>query len=391
MRIGFDGGCLSNRRGFGRYARSMITALGDQVLPHQLVLFVDEPSLTKLEIPSRFELVPVQVREAPSQAASANGRRRFTDMLAFGQASAQANLDAIIFLSSYSFYPVWNVGTVAVTVFDTLPSTYPEYVFPNWRSRLLWGLKEKFAVQRADILLTASQAARRDIAQRYRRDPSGIEVIPGAPDPRFRPTTQSVRSDEALVSAGLVPRDRYLIYVGGLSPHKNLPRLLIAFSRLLDKNLKLLIVGDFRDVFHTELPTIMSVVQRLGIIDRVIFSGFVPDEDLLYLYGRALALVQPSLLEGFGLPTIEAMACGTPVIASHTGSLPEVIGNAGLFFDPLEPVSIQEGLLTFLEDPALRDRLSVEAQDRAAQFSWERSAQSLIKLVAGQQAASHAA
>src|SRR5947209_4671496 len=156
MRIGIDGGCLANRRGFGRFARQVVKALAEAESPHRFVAFVDRPSLEEVRVPDRFETVAVGVREAPSRAASAEGRRRVGDLLAMGRAVARAGLDLMFFPASYSFFPVWNCGRVVVTMHDTLAFAHPELVFPNWRGRVAWTLKEHAAARRADKILTVS-------------------------------------------------------------------------------------------------------------------------------------------------------------------------------------------------------------------------------------------
>ncbi|QDV38461.1 glycosyltransferase family 4 protein [Tautonia plasticadhaerens] len=378
MRVGFDGGCLSNRRGFGRFARSLLTALGTVETEHDLVVLIDEPSLETVRIPERFETVAVPVREAPSRAASAEGRRRVPDLLAFGRAAAGAGLDAMVFPSSYSFFPVWNVGRVVVTIFDALPLVYPELVFPSWRGRLFWTLKERLAARSADQILTTSDASRRDLVAHYRLPADRIGLIGAAPDPIFRPTASGPESEAALARYGLGPGERFLLYVGGLSPHKNLPRLISAFARSAPSDVRLAIVGDFGDVFHTHVPELRSEADRLGVTDRIVFTGFVPDPDLVFLYGRSVALVQPSLLEGFGLPPVEAMACGTPVLASSAGSLPEVVGDAGLFFDPTDPEAMAGAVATVLGDPDARRRIADRALERSAAFTWDAVARQLL-------------
>jgi glycosyltransferase involved in cell wall biosynthesis len=141
---------------------------------------------------------------------------------------------------------------------------------------------------------------------------------------------------------------------------------------------RLVLAGDLGDVFHTHVPELRAAVARLGLGDRVHFPGFVPDDDLVYLYNRAYALAQPSLLEGFGLPPVEAMACGVPVLYSRAGSLPEVVGDAGLDFDPTDVAAMAEALGRLLGDPALRDRLAQLALRRARRFNWEASARALL-------------
>src|SRR5262249_58867790 len=124
----------------------------------------------------------------------------------------------------------------------------------------------------------------------------------------------------------------------------NLIRLIEAFGQSAPDDVKLLLTGDLDDVFHTHVPQIREAIAARQLEDRVILTGFVPDDDLVFLYGRAYALVQPSLLEGFGLPAVEAMACGTPLVSSRAGSLPEVIGEAGVYFDPTDIGSIAAAL-----------------------------------------------
>jgi glycosyltransferase involved in cell wall biosynthesis len=143
--------------------------------------------------------------------------------------------------------------------------------------------------------------------------------------------------------------------------------------------LLLVVVGDFKDVFHTHVAQIQSAIALAGLKDRVLLTGFVPDGELVYLYSRAYALVQPSLMEGFGLPAVEAMACGTPVISSRAGSLPEVVGDAGLFFDPTDVASMAATICQVLDDSRLRDDLACRALDRASRFTWDRAAGSLLE------------
>ncbi len=203
-------------------------------------------------------------------------------------------------------------------------------------------------------------------------------MITEGPDPIFRPQADDAHSREALRKLAIPAGTRYLLYVGGLSPHKNLPRLIQAFARVKATDVRLVLVGDFRDVFHTHVAEIRSAIDSAGLNERVLLPGFVPDCELVFLYSRAYALVQPSLMEGFGLPAVEAMACGTPVISSRAGSLPEVIGDSGLFFDPTDVASMAAIINKLLGDDRLRDDLARKAIDRARLFTWDRAARDLI-------------
>jgi glycosyltransferase involved in cell wall biosynthesis len=380
MRIGIDGGCLANRRGFGRFARQTMAALAVEPSPHEFVVLVDRPSLEAggLAIPSRFEVSTVDVREAPSRAASARGRRSLRDMLAMGRAASRAGLDLMFFPASYSFFPVWNVGRVVVTMHDTMALAHPELIFPNRLGRLAWWLKEQAAARRADRIVTVSQAARRDLLAWFRLRDDRVCVVPEGPSEAFFPRPAGPESDAVLAKYRIDPGRRFFLYVGGLSPHKNLPRLIEAFSRTGAPDVDLVLVGDLGDVFHTHVPALREAVRRCGVESRVNFTGFVPDEELASIYGRAYALVQPSLMEGFGLPPVEAMACGTPVLASRAGSLPEVIGDAGRFFEPTDVESMAGTLRGFLADPGGRESLARRALERSRQFTWSGAAKALL-------------
>ncbi len=378
MRIGIDGGCLSNRRGFGRFARRLVDALGREPGSHDYVVFVDSPSADAVALPERFERIVVDVGEAPSAAASARGKRGLGDMLAMGRAVARAKLDLMFFPATYSYFPTWNAGKLVVTMHDALPVVHPELVFPSRSGRLAWRLKETVAGWSADRIVTVSQASRHALSTHGGWADSKIRVITEGPDPVFTPRADDPAADAVLGLLGVPRSSRSLLFVGGPSPHKNLPRLIEAFGRLDDPTVHLVLVGDLDDVFHTHVPEIRAAIAASPARDRIMLAGFVPDEDLVYLYSRAYALVLPSLLEGFGLPAVEAMACGTPVLASWAGSLPEVVGPAGDLFDPTDVKDIARCLSRFLADPARRARLASLALEHARQFTWERSAQALV-------------
>jgi glycosyltransferase involved in cell wall biosynthesis len=378
MRIGIDGSCLANRRGFGRFARQMVEALAKSGSAHEFVVFVDRPSLANVNIPNEMETIVVEVKEAPSKAASASGRRRVSDMLAMGRAVSKARLDLIYFPASYSFFPVWNAGKVVVTMHDTLALAHPEWVFPNGKGQLAWKVKEQAAASWADRIVTVSETARRDLVAWFRLPEARVKIVSEGPDAVFSPEDAGPTSDAVLLSYDIIPGSRYLLYVGGLSPHKNLLRMIEAFAIANPSDTRLILVGDIGDVFHTHVPELREAVARFILEDRVQFTGFVPDDDLAHLYRRAYALVQPSLMEGFGLPPVEAMACGTPVLSSTAGSLPEVVGEAGLFFEPTDVENIADVMIRLFDHPAERDRLAALALKRAARFSWTSAARTLL-------------
>jgi glycosyltransferase involved in cell wall biosynthesis len=377
MRIGFDGTCLGNRRGFGRFSREILKALAALNSRHEFTVFVDGPSADSVNVPDRIRTVVVPLHEAPSRAASATGRRRIGDMLAMGKAVARSGVDLMYFPSTYSFFPVWNVPRVVVTLHDTLALAHPEWVFPTRAGRWAWAIKEHLAVRSASAIATVSETSKRDIVAWFKLPGSRVTVVTEGPDAVFVPRPRGAESDRIVRRYGLDPRGRFLLYVGGLSPHKNLPRLIEAFAGHAENDVTLALVGDFDDVFHTHVPELRAAMERFGVADRVRLTGFVPDLDLSYLYSRCHAFVQPSLMEGFGLPPVEAMACGAPVLHSMAGSLPEIMGGAGLSFDPYQVRQI--GLaIRAVNDPLTRESLRKQSRLRAGDFRWETGARALM-------------
>lgn len=209
MRIGIDGSCLSNRRGFGRFARRLVEALSRQATHHRFTVFVDRPSTTLVEVPEGFDRLVVEVGEAPSLAASAQGRRRLRDMLAMGWAVSRSGVDLIYFPATYSFFPVWNVGKLVVTMHDTLPLSHPELVFSRLSGRIAWRLKEAVAVRWADRIVTVSHASRRAIEGWLGRPDPRIHVITEGADPIFGPRADGTEADSILRRHGLEPGGRF--------------------------------------------------------------------------------------------------------------------------------------------------------------------------------------
>ncbi len=224
------------------------------------------------------------------------------------------------------------------------------------------------AVESADQIIAVSQATRQDLLELLGADPGKITVVPSGVAPECRPL------DPAEVEhhrSRLALPERFILFVGTLEPRKNLPTLLKAFSRLWKaQKVPLVIVGG-KGWLYEEL---FQVRDALGLGEEVRFVGPVPSQQLVYYYGCATCLVLPSLYEGFGLPALEAMACGTPVVVSNVSSLPEVVGDAGLLVDPEDVEGLAATLGRLLADGNLRQRLISLGLQRAKSFSWERTA-----------------
>ena len=226
-----------------------------------------------------------------------------------------------------------------------------------------------------------SNAAKAEIVEYIGADPDCIDITNEAPNAQFQPSRDEALNLAARKRAKLPVDAPLIVYVGGLAPHKNLHGLLDGFERSLTRehlqHVHLALIGDYRGGgFFSNYDSLCARVQASAELrDRVHFSGYVSDSDLVALYSSALAVAMPSYSEGFGLPAIEAMACGAPVLASDRAALPEVVGDAGVYFDPFDVESISNALIEMVENHALRAQLSSNALIRAGEFTWKRAAQ----------------
>ncbi len=384
MHIGLDATCTANRRGFGRFARELFHALATLDTGDEYTLFCDRPYADSDQLPKDWRVVIAETRVAATEAASADGRRSIGDMLAMRKAVSRERIDLMYFPAVYTYFPVAGKFPCLVTFHDVIAETLPHLIFHNKRSQFFWNLKSRLAIRRASKIVTVSQASKEGLMRHFKLGEDRMRVISEAPGAAFSPVdVASGAHQQAIKRYDLSDQDRYFIYVGGISPHKNLHSLVEGFSLVgeLGKDVQLLLVGDYQgDVFRTCYEELMVVVRKYNLASRVRFLGYVPDDDLAHLYAGSMALVFPSYLEGFGLPAVEAMKCGTAVIASDRGSLPEVLGGAGLLFDPDSPQSLADALTTFLSSESYRNQITTQCVRRGQDFSWETAARQLVEV-----------
>jgi len=270
--------------------------------------------------------------------------------------------------------PLRSIPTV-ITVHDLIFRHLPAH--HKSLNRWYLNLTMPLYCRRATHIIAISECTRRDLIAAYGISPGKITVVHEAADPRFCPQTSEAVADElhpTAVRARYNLPDRYLLFVGTIEPRKNLARLLAAFEAAHAEGLTdgLVIVGR-RGWLYDDF---FAALERSPARSSVILPGYVPDEDLPAFYAGAQALVFPSLYEGFGLPVLEAMACGTPVTCSATSSLPEIAGDAALHFDPGSVESITTAVCHLLDDANLRAALRQRGFEQAARFSWDRVAAS---------------
>ena len=257
-----------------------------------------------------------------------------------------------------------------VTIHDCIHLMFPQYL-PSRLALAYARTSIKMASKRADRVLTVSESSKRDILRFVDVPADKIDVIYNAYDERFG--VEPDEEDVIRVRERYQLHDEFVLYAGNVKPHKNLERLIEAFhivrNRGLD-HLKLVLIGDE----ISKYAALRRAVHQHQLHKYVRFLGYLPEQTLAVMYRLAGVFVFPSLYEGFGLPPLEAMASGTPVVTSNVSSLPEVAGDAALLVDPYDPVAIADGIYTVLTDESVRGDLRRKGIARASQFSWEQSA-----------------
>jgi glycosyltransferase involved in cell wall biosynthesis len=270
--------------------------------------------------------------------------------------------------------PIVHPRRSVVTVHDLGYLYYPEA--HRLLDRLYLDLSTRYNARAATHLIADSSATQRDLIERYGTKPDKITVIyPGYDKATFQP----VRDEEAIeaVKAKYDIAGDYILFVGTLQPRKNLTRLIEAYWKLEAGSWKLVIAGKKGWLYEE----IFQQVERLGLAGRVVFTDYVPEGDLPTLLSGARLFVFPSLYEGFGLPVLEAMACGTPVVCSNTSSLPEVAGDAAVLVDPLDVKGLAMAMERVLSDEELRAGLIEHGFEQARKFSWERCARQTLTVL----------
>ncbi|VAW38961.1 Glycosyl transferase, group 1 [hydrothermal vent metagenome] len=250
-----------------------------------------------------------------------------------------------------------------ITVYDLSFYHFPER-FPRLQRLYLSGQTRR-SCHRAKRIITISESSRQDVHRFFDVPLGRIDVVVPGVDAVYRPLPK----EEVAAFRTKQEIERFVLHVGTLQPRKNIPMLIEAFAQLDDAELKLVLVGGkgwlYDDIFEQ--------VKRLGLVEQVVFTGYVPDDELPLWYNAAELLVFPSLYEGFGMPVVEAMACGTPVIASNSSSIPEAVGEAGLLFEPNDVQSLVQQMTAVLHNPTLQNKLIEQGLHHAQTFSWERA------------------
>lgn len=359
---------VHGRAGLGRYAESLAGALVVKD-PARFALFFNRSGQVRL---------PTRLQEIPSRSVRA-GYKPWRMAIWLGQL-AGLGFDRLLpgaelyHATEHLLMPLRHVPTV-LTVHDLIFRLFPQH-----HKRLnYWYLNAAMPLfcRRASAIIAVSQATKRDLVNFYGLDPAKISVVHEAAAPHFAPAPPD---QVAQVQARYRLPDCYLLHVGTIEPRKNLNRLLKVVYRLrrAGEDIRVVIVGSkgwlYEDFFRQ--------LEELALGDAVVMPGFVPDTDLPALYSGARLVVVPSHHEGFGLPVLEGMACGTPVACSDASSLPEVGGQAARYFDPTDVAAMADQILAIWRDESLRETMRQQGLARAAQFSWKRAADETLAVYA---------
>jgi glycosyltransferase involved in cell wall biosynthesis len=356
VRIGIDARKLHDF-GIGTYIRNLLRELAK--LDHDTEYVI----LSRPDDDVAVRTLGENFRPVPETA----GNYSFAEQITIPHALRRERVD-IFHAPHYVLPPLVRCPSV-VTIHDCIHLMFPQYLPNRWA--LTYARQSiSLAAKRATRVLTVSESSKRDIQRFVDIPPGKVDVIYNSYDPRF-----AIEPDEETVNR---VRERYqlqsefVLYAGNVKPHKNLERLIDAFhivrSRGLD-HLKLVLIGDE----ISKYTALRRAVHRHQLHNYVRFLGYLPEETLAVMYRLAGVFVFPSLYEGFGLPPLEAMASGTPVVTSNVSSLPEVAGDAAVLVDPYSADAIADGMYRVLTDGTLRADLKRRGPQRASQFSWESS------------------
>lgn len=280
-------------------------------------------------------------------------------------------LGADLYHSAYILMPYAPGVPTLLTVYDLIPLLFPQQ--STVRARLLIRWSTRLALRAAKEVIAVSDATRRDYLSRFHVPAERIRNIPLAVDPVFRPQTADRL---ALVRARYGLPERYVLYLGSNKPHKNLVRLVEAWGMLQPQSSQLVVAGPW----DPRYPAPHLRAEAVGLGDSIRWLGPVAEPDLPALYSGALLFAFPSLYEGFGLPVLEAMACGAAVVCSNSSSLPEVASDAALLADPLDTRQLAAAMAQALSDESLRQQMREKGLARAQLFTWEQTARQTLDI-----------
>jgi glycosyltransferase involved in cell wall biosynthesis len=369
MRIAIDAvSILGDRSGVGTYTRNLLRGLAAVDAENHYCLYYGYVRLRVLPDPPGPNFRNI-VNRLPGRLS-----RFLVEQCGVAIERIIGNVDVLH--EPFIFAPPTLKARSVITVFDVIPLRFPEAFADVLQNGWAWRVRR--AVQRADCVITVSEASREDLEQHLHVPRARIRVIPLAADPVFRSLDRDAARAEMGRRYGL--HGRIILHLGRLDRHKNVERLIEAFHQTLprlDAQDRLVLTGSPEG---PRFGRIAEQVRALKLEERVRFLGYIPPEQLVQLVNAAVAVVIPSLWEGFGLPVLEAMACGTPVITSSRGATLEIAGGAAVLIDPEDATRLSEAIVEVVSRPELANELRRRGLERARGFSWLRTAQETVRV-----------
>ncbi len=367
MRIGIDARMYSTEfTGIGRYVYELVKQLKEVDDKNEYVLFMNEPEYSKFEDSKRFKKVLVKARHYSVR-----------EQLGYLWALRRAKLDLMHF--THFNAPILYRRPSVVTIHDLTLSFFPGKKMNSAFYRTAYNIVLKSAVKNARKVIAVSENTKADLVEIAGTAPAKVEVIYEGVGEEFGPRGDKEYQEDVHRKYSIT-RD-FLLYTGVWRGHKNLVNLIKAFALLREGpegyDMQLVITGE-EDPYY---PEVKRTVKELGLEHHVIYTGMVPEKELVALYQTATAYVFPSLYEGFGLPPLEAMRCGTPVVASKVSCIPEICGEASaIYFDPYDPEDISNSIRKVLLDESLQKELRECGLKHSLKFSWEKMAEKTLEV-----------
>ena len=361
--------------GSGQYIHNLMRALAgiDSATEYLLVIPWRSRHFRELCKRNRYGNAEILWSKTPFDGLSDNLTKLWFEQIAFPRACRRERAD--LAFVPYFAPPLFSPVPVAVTIHDLIPLILPEYrgsIRVQAYMRLV-----SIAARRADLILTDSAASQKDIARLLDIPFKRTRVIPLAAENAFQKVEEGAELDRVRALYDLP--SHYLLYLGGFDVRKNVKQVLAAYARArrtpsFPDHIWLVVGGKLPSEDTSFTPDPRASSATLGITDRVLFTGWIEERDKPAIYSGAIAFLFPSLYEGFGLPPLEALSCGVPVITSDTSALPEVIGDAGLTVSPGDVEALAEAIFSLVVDEHLRENLKRSVEMQAERFNWDQTA-----------------
>lgn len=363
MKIGIDGRAAKWYRGtgIGTYTYELINFLGKT--PNNFNYYVHLPE--NITFPSYNNIEYISTIE--------NTKNNFWDEVKIPNNIDNLNLDLYHIPQNGIGLPINKDCSYIITLHDIIPCKLPETVSNKFLS--IFNKYIPKIISNSKAIITVSEFSKKDISKTFNYNPENIFVTPLASENIYRPLDKNL--SKQLIKENYGINDDFILYVGGFSPRKNILGIIEAFSLFKEnykKNIKLVIAG--MKGFSYEIYK--NKVNELSLDNSVIFPGFISMEFMPYLYNACELFVYPSLYEGFGLPPIEAMSCGVPVIASNITSIPEVVGNSAMLINPRDIVELSQAMLEILNNIELKNTLISLGLKRSSQLTWQNTVKNTI-------------